>query len=158
MTMTKAKKTFTIYNDAQTGFHLIGDGVLGGKADGLAVLATLLQQYPQWRTKYSDVQIGVPETLVITTDGFEVFIEQNNLKTLADSDASEAQIVARFLKARLPEGLQAVLENYLNYTSTLWLCALPDCSKMPICMLTPDYTVHTCCPMTRRTERSALRT
>jgi hypothetical protein len=117
MMMTKAKKTFTIYNDAQTGFHLIGDGVLGGKGEGLVVLATLLQQYPQWRTKYPDVQMGIPETLVITSHGFEMFIEQNKLTTLADGDADEAEIVARFLNARLPEGLQAVLDNYLNYTT-----------------------------------------
>ncbi len=115
--MTKAKKTFTIYNDAKTGFHLIGEGSLGGKADGLVVLAALLQQHPQWRTNYPDVQISIPETMVITSHGFEMFIEQNELEAMAAGDEDDAEIVARFLNARLPDGLQTVLENYLNYTT-----------------------------------------
>lgn len=115
--MTKAKQTFTIHSDPQTGFHLIGDGVLGGKADGLAALAVLLKENPEWRTKYPEVQLCIPETLVITSDSFEIFIEQNELEDLADGIVAEAEIVSRFLNARLPNGLQAVLDNYLNYTT-----------------------------------------
>ena len=115
--MTKAQKTLTIHSNAQTGFHLIGDGALGGKADGLTALSSLLSQHPDWRTAYPDVQIGIPETLVITTHLFEAFLEQNGLEAMAGQGASDADIVARFLKSRLPDGLQAVLDNYLTYTT-----------------------------------------
>jgi hypothetical protein len=115
--MTKSQKTLTIHSDGQTGFHLIGDGALGGKADGLTALSSLLRRHPEWRAAYPDVQIGIPETLVITTHGFEAFIEQNGLETMAGQGASDADIVARFLKSRLPDGLQAVLDNYLTYTT-----------------------------------------
>jgi hypothetical protein len=115
--MTKSQKTLTIHSDGQTGFHLIGDGALGGKADGLTALSSLLRRHPEWRAAYPDVQIGIPETLVITTHGFEAFIDQNGLETMAGQGASDADIVARFLKSRLPDGLQAVLDNYLTYTT-----------------------------------------
>ncbi len=114
--MAKAKKNFTIRSDPQTGFHLIGDGVSGGKAEGLATLASLLQQNPEWRMKYPDVRIGIPETLIVSSHGFEMFIEQNGLESLAVEEASDAEVSAGFLNGRLTEGLKTVLDNYLNYS------------------------------------------
>jgi len=55
--------------DPETDFTKIGRGSLGGKARGLVFISTLLRRYPQIQEKFPDVDILVPRTLVITTEG-----------------------------------------------------------------------------------------
>ncbi|MFC1826140.1 PEP/pyruvate-binding domain-containing protein [Thermodesulfobacteriota bacterium] len=94
-------------------FVKIGQGSLGGKARSLAFMSALLQQNPKIYEKYSEVNIAIPKTLVISTDGFESFITQNNLKDFASQSWTDEKIAAGFLQADMPVWLVKELEAYL---------------------------------------------
>ena len=55
------------YDPELSDFVKIGGGSLGGKARGLAFVANLLRQSHDLVTRYPQVTIQVPHTLVITT-------------------------------------------------------------------------------------------
>jgi len=97
----------------ETDFFKIGNGSLGGKARGLAFVRTMLQRYPVIHRTYSDVHIFVPQTLVITTQGFDAFIEENNLKYLFKADIRDAEVVAVCAKAQFPLWITDRLRVYL---------------------------------------------
>ena len=65
--------------DLETEFLKIGTGSLGGKARGLAFASNLLRHNADLHAKHPDVRIVVPQSLVITTEGFESFIEKNDV-------------------------------------------------------------------------------
>ena len=101
--------------DADTmEFAKIGQGSLGGKARSLAFMSALLQQNPGVYEKYSEINIEIPKTLVISTDGFESFMSLNKLQRFAINDYPDEEIAESFLKAKLPEWLVAELEAYLT--------------------------------------------
>lgn len=99
--------------DPGAEFAKIGKGSLGGKARGLAFMATRFKENPAFLEKYPHVTIGVPKTLVISTEAFEAFIRENDLKALADSDLADADIARLFLKGRLPDWLESHLRRFL---------------------------------------------
>jgi hypothetical protein len=94
-------------------FLKIGQGSLGGKARGLAFIAHLLRQSPEFLNKYSDIDILVPRTLVITTDGFDEFLRENQLESLAIDKLSDHEIEHYFLKARMPENITEDLREFV---------------------------------------------
>ncbi|MFZ3045617.1 MAG: PEP/pyruvate-binding domain-containing protein [Desulfatirhabdiaceae bacterium] len=94
-------------------FVKIGNGSLGGKARGLAFMSAFLHQHPQLFETYPQLQIQIPKTLVITTQGFESFIQMNQLQYLAKTDLSDKDIAAAFLQADMPEWLVSNLEAFL---------------------------------------------
>jgi hypothetical protein len=95
-------------------FVKIGLGSLGGKARGLAFMAALLQQNPSIYEKYPGLHLKIPKTLVISTDGFEAFVQANDLRRLAVEDALDGEVREAFLKAPMPEWLVADLEVFLS--------------------------------------------
>ena len=103
-----------VFDPRIADFAKIGQGSLGGKARGLAFVANLLRQSPQLFKKYKNLEIKIPNTLVITTDGFDAFIAANNLHDLLKSAPSDRQIASAFLKGRIPEQIIADLKAYLN--------------------------------------------
>lgn len=100
--------------DLDTEFCKIGGGSLGGKARGLAFMNTLLHQHAEFREKYSDVAVCVPQTVVIATEKFEEFIEFNDLQDLARFDMDVDAIAERFMNATMPPGLVEQLRDYLS--------------------------------------------
>jgi CheY-like chemotaxis protein len=100
--------------DPDTEFFKIGKGSLGGKARGLAFVANLLQRLPTIHKKFEDVNIFVPQTLVVTTEGFDAFVEENNLKELAKSDTPDEEIAETFQRANFPQWIAEVLRSYLQ--------------------------------------------
>jgi CheY-like chemotaxis protein len=100
--------------DLDTEFLKIGKGSLGGKARGLAFVANLLQRLPAIHKKFKDVNIFVPQTLVITTEGFDFFVEENGLRELAKSDAPDAEIAEAFRNASFPQWIAEDLKIYLD--------------------------------------------
>jgi len=100
--------------DPDTEFFKIGKGSLGGKARGLAFVANLLQRLPAIHKKFEDVNIFVPQTLVVTTEGFDAFIEENDLKELAKSDAPDEEIAEVFNAANFPQWIAEALKAYLE--------------------------------------------
>ncbi|MDZ7762290.1 MAG: PEP/pyruvate-binding domain-containing protein [Desulfovermiculus sp.] len=99
--------------DPDTDFLKLGKGSLGGKARGLAFLTTLLRQNPQILSSFH-THIYVPQTLVLTTDGFEEFIQLNNLKDLATTDLPDEEIARRFLNGIFPDWIEDNLRAYLE--------------------------------------------
>ena len=99
--------------DLDTEFFKIGKGSLGGKARGLAFVSNLLQRLPEFHKKYEDVKILIPQTMVITTEGFDTFVEDNDLKGLSKSDDPDEDIAEAFCKAAFPQWIADDLKAYL---------------------------------------------
>ena len=99
--------------DLDTEFFKIGKGSLGGKARGLAFVSNLLKRLPAIHQKFENINIFVPRAMVITTEGFETFVEENNLKGLSKSDAPDEEIADKFCKAVFPEWIADDLRAYL---------------------------------------------
>jgi CheY-like chemotaxis protein len=106
---------FTGSFDPDADFIKVGKGSLGGKARGLAFISTQLKENPDLQNKYKDIDIQVPKSLVLSTEGFDSFIGENNLKELATSERSDDEITALFLEAQFPEYLQKDLELFVQH-------------------------------------------
>jgi CheY-like chemotaxis protein len=103
--------------DLDTEFFKIGKGSLGGKARGLAFVSNLLQRLPDFHKKYENIKILIPQTMVITTEGFDRFVEDNGLKGLSKSDDPNEVIAGAFCEATFPEGIAEDLRAYLEKIS-----------------------------------------
>ena len=101
--------------DPDADFTKIGKGSLGGKARGLAFMSTRLKQSPKFLNQFQDVAISVPKTLVVSTEGFDSFIGDNNLEEVATGDFSDEKIIRLFTAAQVPEWLKRNLEQYLSH-------------------------------------------
>jgi hypothetical protein len=88
--------------DPEIDFTHLGSGSLGGKGRGLAFMDTLLN-ISGINQEFEDVDISVPPTVILETDVFEDFMEQNDLSDFALSTTDDDEIVQRFLAAPLPE-------------------------------------------------------
>ncbi len=88
--------------DRYAHFARIGEGSLGGKGRGLAFLDNVIKTHPEFN-KFDGVTVQIPKTVVLCTDVFDRFMEQNNLYEIALSDAPDEEILQRFLKAQLPD-------------------------------------------------------
>lgn len=101
--------------DADTmDFVKIGQGSIGGKARSLAFMSALLQEHPEIHEKFLEINIEIPKTLVIATDGFEAFVSQNHLEHFVREDFTDEEVTEGFLKADMPEWLISELEAYLS--------------------------------------------
>ena len=96
-------------------FSRIGDGSLGGKARGLAFLNSMVYKYGL-ASKYDNVKISIPRTVVIATDYFDRFILENDLQYVIDSEISDEEILSEFVAARLPEELLEQLRVFVETT------------------------------------------
>ncbi|NNG00974.1 MAG: hypothetical protein HKM93_16415 [Desulfobacteraceae bacterium] len=100
--------------DEDTEFFKIGQGSLGGKARGIAFVSSLLRAKPDLQKIFDTVNLKVPQTLVVTTEGFESFIETNDLRGLSKSDLTDEQIADAFAKAIFPKWIESDLRCYLE--------------------------------------------
>jgi CheY-like chemotaxis protein len=82
-------------------FSRIGEGSIGGKARGLAFINRIIKNNKLFN-KFHDVLITIPRTVVLSTDIFDEFMDQNNLYSVALSDLSDDEILNRFINAELP--------------------------------------------------------
>ena len=106
------KETF----DPKNSFARIGGGSLGGKARGLGFINTLINNN-KIRYKFSGVEISVPSAIVIATDVFDQFIEENHLDIFALSSTQDEEITLRFLHApNFPKDIIKKLTDYLEIT------------------------------------------
>ena len=101
--------------DPDADFTKIGKGSLGGKARGLAFISTRLKNSPEFQRKFEAVDIIVPKTLVVSTDGFDSFINENNLGKVATGNFSDEEVIRLFTGALAPEWLAQNLKQYLNH-------------------------------------------
>ena len=101
--------------DAYSHFARIGEGSLGGKGRGLAFLDNIIKAHEELH-QYDNVDVCIPMTLVLCTDIFDQFMENNDLYPIALSDAPDDEILQAFLKAQLPESLRSDCEIFINAT------------------------------------------
>jgi CheY-like chemotaxis protein len=103
------KETF----DPDTSFARIGGGSLGGKARGLGFLNTLISNYDV-RRQFEGVQIAVPPAVVLGTELFDRFLDENNLRKFALESTDDIEITRRFLEGVFPEDLLGDLAAFLH--------------------------------------------
>lgn len=104
------KETF----DPESSFARIGGGSLGGKARGLGFVNTLINDY-NVRDTFENINIAVPAAVVIGTEVFDQFLEENNLKSFALNCEDDKEIMQRFLEAeKFPEDILAELAGFLQ--------------------------------------------
>ena len=100
------------FNDTMT-FSKLGDGSVGGKARGLSFLNHILQKYDLYN-KWEGIRVTVPRTLVVTTDYFDTFIEENGLRYVINSDFSDEEILSEFVASTLPKDLTEALKVFIH--------------------------------------------
>lgn len=102
--------------DPELSFARIGGGSLGGKARGLGFVNTLINNY-NVRERFEDVQIHVPPAVVIGTDVFDQFLDENNLRKFALNCTSDEEVIKAFLEAeKFPEDILGELAAFLDVT------------------------------------------
>ena len=99
--------------DSYSNFQRIGDGSLGGKGRGLAFIDHIIKRHPDLNG-FDNARVMIPKTVVLCTDIFDEFMETNELYQVALSDLPDADILQRFLHARLPERLADDLMAFLE--------------------------------------------
>lgn len=100
--------------DPDSSFARIGGGSLGGKARGLGFVSTLINDY-NVRNRFEHVLISVPSAVVIGTDVFDQFVDENNLRNFAITCSDDREITRRFVEAtRFPEEVLGELAGFLD--------------------------------------------
>lgn len=98
--------------ETDRGFARIGGGSMGGKARGLAFANWLLSEF-DLEERFPEVRITVPTSVVIATDVFDAFLDDNDLRALAITSNDDAEIRARFEAAAFPEAATNELREFL---------------------------------------------
>ena len=98
--------------DATGEFYRIGGGSIGGKARGLAFARILIGDSGLAR-RFGGVEVKVPSTVVVGTDAFDRFLDDNELRDVALSTDDDAAIQSRFLAGAFPEDTTEDLRTFL---------------------------------------------
>jgi len=103
--------------DHYSNFARIGQGSMGGKGRGLAFIDSIIKRNPEF-DNFNGVTISIPRTVVLCTDIFDEFMADNDLYPVALSDASDAEILRRFLAVRLPQRVRDDLLALIEVVDT----------------------------------------
>lgn len=101
------------YYDNSLIFSRIGQGSLGGKARGLAFLDSLIKKHPELE-KFPDTIIKIPATVVISTEIFDNFMEDNNLYPFALKDKTNQEILDKFVSSKIRQETEKDLKTFLQ--------------------------------------------
>ena len=102
--------------DRYNNFTRIGKGSLGGKGRGLAFMNAFIKQYLLQHDSDSNIRVDIPKTVIICTDVFDAFMNDNHLYPIALSNASDAEIFDAFQEATLPP---KVIEDLTTLLSSI---------------------------------------
>tara|TARA_Y100000994_G_scaffold32339_1_gene22818 strand:+ start:688 stop:3663 length:2976 start_codon:yes stop_codon:yes gene_type:complete len=94
-------------------FIRIGNGSLGGKARGLAFANSILGNY-DFKNQFPNINVRVPNIVVISTSEFDEFMDLNQLWNIALSIKNNKKIESAFIKAQLPQRLIKQLKKLLK--------------------------------------------
>lgn len=100
------------YDSDIMDFVKIGSGSMGGKARGIAFMWACLQESYRETSILSSHTISIPKTCVITADGFDAFVEENNL--FFSKPMPDEQVADIFLDSALPAWLRQELRSFLH--------------------------------------------
>ena len=98
----------------EESFTRFGRGSLGGKGRGIAFLSAMLRM-----SKINKIlpkfNIRIPDTLVITTEEFTLFVQENGLDEIVNLDISDREMALRFVSGSLRDELRKALLRYLEH-------------------------------------------
>jgi len=116
--LTKARGVIAEFRrdsfDEYMSLSRIGEGSLGGKARGLAFLDSMIKRNHLY-DKWDGVRVTIPKTIVLGTDIFDQFMEENKLHEVAMSNMSDLEILTRFLGATLPFRIKEDLYTLVTF-------------------------------------------
>jgi len=93
----------------------IGKGALGGKARGLSFLAKLISKYVS-DEMFPNLRITAPRTIVLSTDVFDTFMDQNKLHDPTLYELPDARIALKFMGGNLPATVLGDLRAFIQKT------------------------------------------
>jgi len=94
-------------------FIRIGSGSLGGKARGLAFANSILSRY-NFKNKFPEINIRIPNIIVISTSEFDDFMEINNLWKDAIKLTDNKKIEQKFIKSKLTSNVSKKIKSLLK--------------------------------------------
>lgn len=159
--LNKARGIIAEFNresfDEYLSFTRIGNGSIGGKARGLAFLDSLIKRNKLY-DKHPGVIIGIPRTVVLCTDVFDEFMEENNLYQIALSeDRTDEEILKYFIEARLPfrihEDLYTLISVIRNPIAIRSSSLLEDSHYQPFAGIYSTYMI----PVVENDERLMIK-
>jgi hypothetical protein len=135
-------KTLTPFNrrffTGEEKFTYIGQGSMGGKAQGLADIKDVLADLnPQFAP---DFEIDIPTLTVIATNFFDLFLKNNHLHNFAYSDTRDDQIAHAFQRAELPPQLVGDLRALISQVNSP--LAIRSSSMLEDAMYEPFASVY----------------
>ena len=98
------------------GFSRIGEGEIGGKARGLAVLGRALAEADLPGAE--EIEIAVPTLTVLGTGVFDDFMERNHLHAVVETEDRDGSIAAAFQRASLPTEILGDLRSLTEQVTT----------------------------------------
>jgi hypothetical protein len=98
--------------DPSVSFCRIGAGSLGGKGRGLALVNLLISEYELDRA-FRGVRVSVPPTVVLATEVFDRFLDQNGLRDFALTCGDDEELDRTFGAAPFPSEVTESLDAYL---------------------------------------------
>lgn len=101
----------TFYSSAY--FARIGMGSLGGKARGLAFANLIINNF-KMANFFKGITISIPPSLVLATDIFDRFLNDNDLRDFAINCDDEHEIKSRFLESEFPLDVINSLRAFLK--------------------------------------------
>jgi CheY-like chemotaxis protein len=93
----------------------LGTGSIGGKGRGIGFVRFMLAQ--GIADRFPGMEVGVPRTVLLATDYFDQFMEENALQDVIPRSRPDAEIISRFLEARLPHALEQELAEIQRHLS-----------------------------------------
>ena len=93
------------------GIMRVGEGSIGGKGRGLAFATRLIDRFGL-EDRYPGVRIFVPPAVILGTEVFEEFLDENDLRSLALNSEDEDEVAHRFAEARFPRDARHQLSAF----------------------------------------------
>ncbi|MDP6850265.1 MAG: PEP/pyruvate-binding domain-containing protein, partial [Planctomycetota bacterium] len=133
--------------DNTIDFCRVGGGSLGGKARGLAFINYLLRYYQPGKS-FRGVKVLVPPAVVLTTELFDRFMEDNNLLALALGEKSDLELQEMFVQADLPpdlvEDLAAISNTFDGPLAVRSSSLLEDSHLQPFAGIYSTFMLPNC--------------
>ena len=101
------------YDPEIMDFVRLGRGSIGGKARGLAFMAHMLLDQSELPEVLREQNVYFPKTLVIASEGFETFVQNNNLHRPVQG-LEDREIAEMFRAGGLPDWLKKNLRIFLE--------------------------------------------
>lgn len=104
--------------DPDASLSRIGSGSLGGKARGLNFVNMLIVN-ADFQKKFPSVEIGIPPAVLLGTEVFDQFLDENDLRDFALHAEDDQLILNRFVNAgKFPEKIMNKMTAFLDLIDT----------------------------------------